>query len=208
LIENAEKMTPQAQNALLKTLETPPGDAVFFLMTDQMTSLLPTIVSRCRIVRFAVLEESDAVRVLIKHGIEEKRARLLSRLSQGSVGRALEMNRSEQYWKVREQTVRTLSALHSKEDVGAVAMPLSESREQADVVMDVLELCARDIMVMQDSDGDVIQTDIQHLLPVDRFAGAQMLQSIMEARRRLASNVSWQSVLEMLFFEMLKKQHF
>ncbi len=208
LIENAEKMTPQAQNALLKTLETPPGDAVFFLMTDQMTSLLPTIISRCRIVRFSVLEEEDAVRVLVKGGLEEKRARLLSRLSQGSVGRALEMNLSEQYWKVREQTLRALTALHSAEDVGVAALPLSEGREQADIVMDVLELCARDIMVMQDSDGDVIQTDIQDMLPADRFSGAQMLQSVMEARRRLASNVSWQSVLEMLFFEMLKKQHF
>ncbi len=203
LIEEAHKMTPQAQNALLKTLETPPGDAVFFLMTDQMTSLLPTIISRCRIIRFSVLEEADAVRVLTKHGMTGERARLLSRLAQGSVGRALEMNQSEQYWKVREQVVRALGMLHAPEDVGVAALSIGENREQANIVMDVLELCARDIMVMQDSDGDVIQTDIQDVLPTDRFSGAQMLQNVMEARKRLASNVSWQSVLEMLFFDML-----
>ena len=48
IIEQADKMTPQAQNALLKTLETPPSDAVLFLVTDQMSALLPTIISRCR----------------------------------------------------------------------------------------------------------------------------------------------------------------
>ncbi len=203
LIEDAHKMTPQAQNALLKTLETPPGDAVFFLMTDQMTALLPTVISRCRIVRFSVLEEADAVRVLIQRGVAEERAKLLSRLAQGSVGRALEMNQSDQYWKVREQVVRALDALHAPEDVGIAALPISENRDQANMVMDILELCARDIMVVQDSDGDVIQTDIQNVLPTDRFAGAKMLQNVMEARKRLSSNVSWQSVLEMLFFDML-----
>ncbi len=203
LVEEADKMTPQAQNALLKTLETPPGDAVFFLMTDQMTALLPTIISRCRIVRFALLEEKECVSVLAsRYGMEEERARLLAKLSLGSVGQAIEMDKSEQYWKTREQVVRALSALHGAEDVGSAALPLTESRDQSGVILDILELCARDIMAMQDADGDVIQTDLHYVLPTDRFSGAQMLRSVMEARKRLASNVAWQSVLEMLFFDM------
>ena len=203
LIEQADKMTPQAQNALLKTLETPPGEAVFFLMTDQMTALLPTIISRCRIIRFSYLEEADCISVLTgQHGMTEDRARLLARLSMGSVGRAIEMDKSEQYWKIRDQVVRALSALHAPEDVGAAALSLSESREQAGAILDILELCARDIMAMQDADGEVIQTDLHHVLPTDRYSGAQMLKSVMEARKRVASNVSWQSALEMLFFDM------
>ena len=208
LIYEADKMTPQAQNALLKTLETPPGDAVFFLMTDQMTALLPTIISRCRIVRFSLLEEADTVRVLTtQHGMAADRARLLARLAMGSVGRAIEMDASEQYWKTREQVVRALSALHGPEDVGIAALALAESKEQAGAMLDIMELCARDIMVMQDSDGDVIQTDLAGALPTDRFSGAQMLKSVMEARKRLASNVSWQSALEMLFFDMAGGKH-
>ena len=202
IIEQAEKMTPQAQNALLKTLETPPGQAVFFLITDQMTALLPTIISRCRIVRFSLLEEADAVNVLMRGGMEEGRARLLARLSMGSVGKAREMDGSEQFWKLREQVVRALSALHGPEDVGLAALALSESKDQAGAMMDILELCARDIMVMQDGDGSVIQTDLEYVLPTDRFSGERMLMGVMEARKRLSSNVSWQSVLEMLFFDM------
>jgi len=203
LIEEADRMTPQAQNALLKTLEMPPGDAVFFLMTDQMTALLPTIISRCRIVRFSYLEEKECISVLVgQHGMTEGRAKLLARLSMGSVGRAIEMDQSEQYWKIRDQVVRTLSALHGAEDIGTAALPLSESRDQAGVILDILELCARDIMAMQDADGEIIQTDLLHVLPTDRYSGAQMLKSVMEARKRVASNVSWQSALEMLFFDM------
>ena len=208
LIYDADKMTPQAQNALLKTLETPPGDAVFFLMTDQMTSLLPTIISRCRIVRFRLLEDKDAVNILTgQHGMTTERARLLARLSMGSVGRAIEMDGSEQYWKTRDLVLRALSALHGPEDVGAAALMLSESKEQAGSILDILELCARDMMVSQDADGEVIQTDLVGVLPTDRFGGAQMLGSIMEARKRLSSNVSWQSVLEMLFFDMAGGKH-
>ena len=177
IIEQAEKMTPQ-------------------------TALLPTIISRCRIVRFSLLEEADAVNVLMRGGMEEGRARLLARLSMGSVGKAREMDGSEQFWKLREQVVRALSALHGPEDVGLAALALSESKDQAGAMMDILELCARDIMVMQDGDGSVIQTDLEYVLPTDRFSGERMLMGVMEARKRLSSNVSWQSVLEMLFFDM------
>ena len=62
VIRQADKMTPQAQNALLKTLETPPGEDVFFLVASNMTALLPTIISRCRVVRFHYLEEHEAIR--------------------------------------------------------------------------------------------------------------------------------------------------
>ena len=64
-IPRAEIMTAQAQNCLLKTLEEPPEDTVFFLMTDQPGALLPTIVSRCRTVRFHPLNFEAAKARLI-----------------------------------------------------------------------------------------------------------------------------------------------
>ena len=127
---------------------------------------------------------------------------MMARLSMGSVGRAMEMDQSEQYWKVRELVTRALSALHGPEDVGAAALALTESREHSGMILDILELCARDIMALQDAGGAVIQTDLAHLLPSDRFQGEKMLIGVMEARKRISSNVAWQSVLEMLFFDI------
>ncbi len=207
LIEDADKMTVQAQNALLKTLETPPGNAVFFLTTSQMTALLPTIISRCRIVRFSLLEEEQELRVLTARGMEKQKAHLLSRLSAGSVGRALEMEASEQYWKTRDAVLRALDFLHSRQDVGTAAMLLVDLKDQSGTVMDILELCARDIMVAQENYEEIIQTDLEDKLPINRFSGVKMLECVMEARKRLASNVSWQSVIEMLFFDIAGGNH-
>ncbi|MBO4298351.1 MAG: DNA polymerase III subunit delta' [Clostridia bacterium] len=203
VIEQADKMTAQAQNALLKTLETPPGQDVFFLISTQITALLPTIISRCRVVRFHYLETREAEAALKARGLTEERARLLARLSQGSVGRALELDASEGWWQLRDRTLAALTALHEKQDVGVAAFPLAEKREQANDILDILELCARDLMVIQDGGGDVIQTDIEEKLRQQRFTGSAMLSGVMEARRMLSSNVAWQSALEMLFFKMV-----
>ena len=68
IFPSAEKMTPAAQNCLLKTLEEPPQDTVFFLITDQPGAMLPTIVSRCRVIRFHPLSEQDCEKRLIALG--------------------------------------------------------------------------------------------------------------------------------------------
>ena len=203
VIEQADKMTAQAQNALLKTLETPPGQDVFFLIATQMTAMLPTIVSRCRVVRFHYLETHEAEAALKAKGLTDERARLLARLSQGSVGKALEMDASEGFWQLRDKVLASLTSLHEKQDVGVAALPLAEKRDQASDILDILELCARDLMVIQDADGSVIQTDIEDKLRQQRFMGSKMLQNVMEARKMLSSNVAWQSALEMLFFKMV-----
>lgn len=202
VIEQADKMTPQAQNALLKTLETPPGPDVLFLIATQLTAMLPTIVSRCRVVRFRYLETDEAEAALRAHGLPAERARLLARLSQGSVGRALEMNGSEDWWQLRDKVLAALAALHDRQDVAVAALPLAEKREQAGDILDILELCARDLMVIQDAGEGVIQTDVEDRLAQLRFTGSEALRGVMEARRMLASNVAWQSALEMLFFKM------
>ena len=63
-IERADRMTPQAQNCLLKTLEEPPDGTLFFLLTDAPSALLPTIVSRCRQVNFHPLtQEQECARL-------------------------------------------------------------------------------------------------------------------------------------------------
>ena len=68
LIEQADKLTPSAQNALLKTLEDPAGEAIFFLITDAPGALLNTIVSRCQTVRFSDLSVEDCAGVLRRRG--------------------------------------------------------------------------------------------------------------------------------------------
>ena len=88
IIRRADCMNVNAQNALLKTLENPTGDALFFLLTEAPSALLPTVVSRCLTVRFRCLEPAACAEVLQRQGVAHERAALLAALSQGSAASA------------------------------------------------------------------------------------------------------------------------
>jgi len=90
IIDAAEALVVQAQNALLKTLEEPPAASVFVLVTAQPDLLLPTVRSRCPQLRFSPLPVPDLVAVLVRHGRSETEARLVAETADGSLQRALE----------------------------------------------------------------------------------------------------------------------
>jgi DNA polymerase-3 subunit delta' len=89
VIEQAELMTAEAQNAMLKTLEEPAERTAIVLLTDQAGALLQTIRSRCQIVRFSALPVEMVRKELEKRGIDKATARAASELTDGSLGLAL-----------------------------------------------------------------------------------------------------------------------
>jgi len=92
IIDGADRMTEEAANSLLKTLEEPPKDTVIILIASNMFKLQPTIVSRCQKVLFHPLSEEAITNELIKrHGLDEKKAVSVSRFSEGRMGRAIEV---------------------------------------------------------------------------------------------------------------------
>jgi DNA polymerase-3 subunit delta' len=88
-IDEFEKVSNEAQNALLKVLEEPPGYCVIILLCSRLDDLLPTTLSRCQLVRFGPIRESRIVERLTAEGIGETEAVFWARFSQGSLGRAL-----------------------------------------------------------------------------------------------------------------------
>lgn len=89
ILDRAEKMTEQAANAILKTLEEPPGRSVLILLTTTPSALLPTIVSRCQTVTFSSLPDEALQTYLVQRGLDQNDARLVVSFSRGSLGRAL-----------------------------------------------------------------------------------------------------------------------
>lgn len=92
LLARFQDATPNAQNALLKTLEEAPGRVVLLLTADSPESLLPTIVSRCEVLRLRPLAPARLERVLVQRGLEPAEARLLARFSGGRLGQALRLH--------------------------------------------------------------------------------------------------------------------
>jgi DNA polymerase-3 subunit delta' len=88
VIEEADRMNPAAQNALLKTLEEPQPDTVFVLVSDNEEEVLETLRSRCRIVRLEPLSEAHVVDVLCREGAPDDVASLAARVSGGDLPRA------------------------------------------------------------------------------------------------------------------------
>jgi len=92
IISEAERLTEQAQNCLLKTLEEPPGHSLLILVADRLESFLDTVVSRCQVVRFRPLPIDTVERIVREHSDDEDdegALRVLARLSGGSPGRAM-----------------------------------------------------------------------------------------------------------------------
>ena len=92
IIDDAETLGIPAQNALLKTLEEPPGHTIIFVVAESERALLETVRSRLRLVRFAPLQVSDIEAIIrARAGLEGERAAAMARLARGSAGRALEL---------------------------------------------------------------------------------------------------------------------
>ncbi len=101
LIHPAERMTPQAANSLLKILEEPPPGWVFFLTTADVTLLLPTLVSRCQVLKFKPFPPELLLDLLEQENIPPERKILCSTLAQGSWSKALKLA-SDKTWEQRE----------------------------------------------------------------------------------------------------------
>ncbi len=92
IVSEADAMTEQAANAFLKTLEEPTPKTVIILTTSNKDRLLPTITSRCQLVRFSYLSDDEIAKALVdRYGLSEARARLVARLANGSFGKAIEL---------------------------------------------------------------------------------------------------------------------
>jgi DNA polymerase III subunit delta' len=90
ILDDADRLSSEIQNALLKTLEEPPPSSSFVLVTCRPELLLPTVRSRCPMLRFGRLPAGDVERFLIeKHGLDAARARAAALAGEGSIGRAL-----------------------------------------------------------------------------------------------------------------------
>lgn len=152
ILDRAERMTEQAANAILKTLEEPSSGTVFILLTSTVSAMLPTIVSRCQTVTFSPLPNGQIEALLIEKGIEPSRARLIASLSQGSIERALSPEVAS-LSATRDLLLEGLGrGLH---DGPAALVELAEKlvkdREKLQQQLEILSAWFRDLMVAKAS---------------------------------------------------------
>ena len=214
IIDDAHKMNDAAANALLKTLEEPPSTSYIFLITSRPDSLLPTIRSRCQMMRFAPVETEEIERFLIDDkAFTLDEARLAARLARGSVGRAVSVDVA----KFKANRGRMLGVLHNAVETGDRAALLRISEEMNDAKnkenfeenLDVLESLIHDVWTLRISGEDmrIVNTDLASDLSriSDNAIGldlASWLGGIEMMRENFAVNINRKIAADSLFVTM------
>ena len=197
LIENAERMTPQAQNCLLKTLEEAADDTYFFLTCDQESALLPTIRSRCRSVRMQPWAEKRVEEALLKQHVPAERAKSLSFFCEGSLGKALQMQEDETYWQARDTVRRSFLSVRSISDLPAAVQALKDQKDNGDKLLDILEQDVRVLLRSRASNSVEGADDLPpHWQDAPTRALRRIIEGIFEARRQRNANVGWAALSE------------
>ncbi len=209
LLAGAERLNPHAANALLKALEEPPERTVIVLTAPQGADLLPTIVSRCRQLRFKPIAARHLAAILERaHGVPAEEAELIAAMAGGSVTRALAM-RGAGWMERRRRLLAGLAGLAGSPPLRALVLAAEFSRGRAEIE-DLLALCAswvRDLAVVRVEPERVWNRDLRAELEAaagrlpEEFA-LRAWSAIRQAERRLAGNVNPRGILETLFLEL------
>lgn len=153
IIEEADRMTRDAQNALLKTLEEPPGATCFLLVTSRVRTLLSTVRSRSQTVRIAPLSRVGAWKKLEEAGIAANLARPLAALVGSNSERAqalVELGAEEVYAGLR----RALAPNSRHGDILAMAADIGSDRERTELALSLLEVEIRDRLATANGAAD------------------------------------------------------
>lgn len=208
LINEGEKMTVQAQNALLKTLEEPPEYGVILIMTSSVESLLPTILSRCVTLNMRPVRDDLVKKYLMETlQIPDYKAEVCTAFARGNIGRAKLLASSEEFDKVKEEAVTLLKYINEMEISEIVAAIKKITEYQFDVTdyLDILSIWYRDVLMfkaMNDANHLIFREEIQYIKKVaDRssYEGIEtVLNALDKAKSRLAANVSFDLTMELL----------
>lgn len=173
IIDKAEKMTVESQNALLKTLEEPPEYAIIILVTNNKEGLLPTIRSRCEIIKFTPIPFIEMKNYLISQGIDSNRANLLSSFSRGSMKKALELASSNEFYEMKENVEKYIDIILSKNMVEILDIPthMEQYKGESINVLDMMINYFRDIMICKEN------VDKSMIINVDKIIFLQNMSS-------------------------------
>jgi DNA polymerase-3 subunit delta' len=205
ILDPAESLSIEAQNALLKTLEEPPPYALLILVTSSLGSLLPTTRSRCQSYPFPPLREEELRRLLLARGRDEPEAATLAALAGGRVGRALAL-RLEDLRALRETLLEAVEEVVAAAEPGAAAVReaarLLDEEIDARPALDLLGELLRDQMVLEAGrDGEFLvhrESEARlAALATARPDAVERAERLEELRRRLVTvNLNPRMVLE------------
>ena len=212
IVDEAEKMTAQAQNALLKTIEEPPSYAVIILLTTNPEAFLPTIISRCVQLKLKPLQDFVVKQYLVESiGVPEANADVYAAFARGNLGKAIHLAESEDFRLLYEEVLHLLK--HIKEmNISELLDYIKKLRENnLDIYecLDLMQLWYRDVLMFKttkDINLLIFKNEYGTINEMSQKSSYEGLNDIMKAvdkaRVRLDANVNMELALELMLLVM------
>lgn len=208
IIDEAEKMTIQAQNALLKTIEEPPVYAILLLLTTNASAFLPTILSRCITLNLKTVKEEWITEHLMRYyKIPDYQAQTCAAFAQGNVGKAIRLASSEEFNELKQSAISLIKKLDDMDlyEINDAVKGIGEYKTQIQDYLDLLVIWFRDVLYMKSTNNvnnlifaDEVY-DIKKQAAKKSYAGIEEILNILEKTRvRLNANVNFDLVIELL----------
>lgn len=208
IINEAEKMTPQAQNAILKTLEEPPAYAVILLLTSNVNSLLPTILSRCVVLNMKPVADELVKRYLMEQlQVPDYKAEVCVAFARGNIGKAKALASSEDFENVKSEALSLLKYIQDMElnEIISAIKKITEYKLEINDYLDIISIWYRDALLFKathDVNHLVFREEIQALRRTAQHSSYEGIETIIKAldtaKRRLDANVNFELTMELL----------
>ena len=210
IIEPTESMTPQAQNCLLKSLEDPDTNVIYFLLSHDTSSLLDTIVSRCSAFKFTPWPADLLTKRLLLWQFPRDAVKRAAALSGGNIGEALDILNEEPNG-AQETALRQLLSISSMKEAVRCSLMLKDMAKYSTQILFRLERYLQQCMLVK---SGLLPADALRDTPWSKAIQTATMpelvnlsDQIFETRKRKMSNVNWQSNIDQLTCKLLEAKN-
>ena len=208
IIDEADKLTVQAQNALLKTIEEPPEYAVIVMLTSNADALLPTILSRCVLLNIKPVKDAVLKRYLMERlKVPDYKADLSIAFARGNVGKAVALASSENFDVIKKDALDMLRYLEDMEihEVVAWVKKTADYKLEINDFLDILTVWFRDVLLFKatnDVNMLIFKDEIKEIKKKaarSSYSGLEeIVNAIEKAKVRLNANVNFDLTIELM----------
>ena len=208
IVNEAEKMTVQAQNALLKTLEEPPSYAIIILLTTNSAALLPTLLSRCVALNMKPVDSRRVRKYLMEvMQVPDYQADICVAFAKGNIGKAKQLATSEDFDNIKEEAVTVLKYIHEMEvsELIAAIRKISEYKIDINDYLDIIMIWYRDVLLFKathDVNDLTFKDELKYIKKnanESTYEGIEkIISSIEQTKSRLNANVNFELAMELL----------
>ena len=215
IVDEAEKMNPQAQNALLKTLEEPPEYVVIILLTTNMDELLQTILSRCVILSMRPVRDKEVKKFLMETvKVPDYKADICVAFARGNVGKAKLLAGNEDFDRIRADAVDLMKNIRDMDvsELGRAVKKAVDYKLAIGDFLDIMTVWYRDVLMFKataDANGLIFREEIQYIKKAADVSSYEQLEDVIDAlekaKLRIDANVNFELTMELLFLTMKEK---